>query len=112
MHDENKYEGEINIVFTDNQTILQLNKTYLAHNYFTDVIAFSYNESNKVCGDIYISIDTVKENAITYNCSFLEELRRVMIHGLLHLIGYKDKTEKQKKEMRRKESLYLSEYNK
>jgi len=108
--EERKEEGDINIIFTDNNNILQLNKTYLSHNYFTDVIAFQYHEGVKITGDIYISIDTVKENARRYHSTFWDELHRVMIHGLLHLIGYNDKTAKEKKEMREKESFYLAKH--
>jgi len=110
LREEQKKEGDINIIFSDNHTILKLNKTYLSRNYFTDVIAFPYAEGKTVDGDIYISIDTVKENAKLYKCTFMDELHRVMIHGLLHLIGYGDKTAKEKKEMREKESFYLSEF--
>lgn len=110
LREEQKKESDINIIFSDNHTILQLNKTYLSRNYFTDVIAFPYAEGKTVAGDIYISIDTVKENAKHYKCTFWDELHRVMIHGLLHLIGYGDKTAKEKKEMREKESFYLSEF--
>ena len=110
LREENKKEGDLNIIFTDNPTILQLNKTYLSHNYLTDVIAFHFNHEENISGDIYISIDVVKENAILYGCEFQEELNRVMIHGLLHLIGYNDKNEKQRQEMRMKETCYLNIY--
>ena len=107
LREENKKEGDLNIIFTDNPTILQLNKTYINHQYYTDVIAFHYNQEENITGDIFISIDVVKENAVLYGSEFHEELHRVMIHGLLHLIGYNDKTEKQRKKMREKESAYL-----
>lgn len=110
LQNEKKEQGEINIIFTNNPTILNLNKTYLSHNYFTDVIAFNYGKNKTVSGDIYISLDTVKKNAETYHCSFMDELHRVMVHGLLHLVGYNDKTKKEKAEMLRKEEFYLSEY--
>jgi len=108
---EKKKEGTINIVFTDDKTILRLNSTYLSQHYFTDVIAFNYSEKIVISGDIYISIDTVESNAVKYKNSFIEELHRVMSHGLLHLIGYEDKTKKEKEKMREKESIYLNEWN-
>jgi probable rRNA maturation factor len=107
IRNEKRKEGTINIVFTDNPTILRLNKTYLSHHYFTDVITFNYNEAGKIIGDIYISIDTVRENAGKYKTPFPEELKRVMVHGLLHLIGYNDKTKVQKVKISEKESFYL-----
>ena len=110
MHEERKKEGEINVIFTNDKTIHRLNKTYLSHDYFTDVIAFDYQEKGEIAGDIYISIDTVKKNAKLYKCPFNVELQRVIVHGFLHLIGYRDKTEKEKKEMREKESVYLDHF--
>ena len=110
MKEEKKYEGEINIIFTDEESILQLNKKYLSHNYFTDVIAFNYNEGDLIKGDIYISIDTVRANAQKYKSTFSEELHRVIVHGLLHLIGCNDKTPTQKEKMKEKEAWYLSRF--
>lgn len=108
IKDEGKKEGEINIIFVDDKTILELNKKYLSHNYFTDVIAFNYNEENNIIGDIYISIESVKSNSDKYLTSFQEELHRVIVHGLLHLLGYEDKNKRQKENMAEKETLYLS----
>lgn len=107
LREEKKKEGDINIIFTNDQTIHQLNRTYLSHDFYTDVIAFDYQKPGKITGDIYISIDTVKKNAKRYKCQFNVELQRVIVHGLLHLIGYNDKTEEEKKAMREKESVYL-----
>ena len=107
---EGKKEGEISIIFVDDEKILQLNKTYLSHNYFTDVIAFNYNKGNWISGDIYVSIDTVKTNSNKYLTPLQEELQRAIVHGLLHLLDYDDKSKHQKENMREKEALYLSKY--
>lgn len=110
LKEEKKREGNINIIFTNNTLIQHLNIKYLSREYFTDVIAFDYQEENKISGDIYISIDTVKENSKRYECPFHIELKRVIVHGLLHLIGYKDKTRKEKIEIKEKETFYLMQY--
>lgn len=105
---ESRRIGDVNIIFCSDNYILDVNQKYLSHDYFTDVITFDYCERNILSGDIFISIDSVKENSITYSAaSFEEELNRVMVHGLLHLIGYDDHTDEQKKEMRSKENYYL-----
>lgn len=110
LREEKEKEGCINVIFTNDQNILHLNKTYLSHDFYTDVIAFDYQEPGKISGDIYISIDTVKKNAKKYKCRFSIELQRVIVHGLLHLIGYEDKTESGRRKMREKESRYLQHY--
>jgi probable rRNA maturation factor len=101
--------GTLNYVFTDNPTILQINQQYLNHNYFTDIITFNYSEGNVISGDIFISIDTVKENSEEYSGTFDDELFRVIIHGVLHLIGYNDKLDVERQVMRDKENFYLKE---
>ncbi|MFA9391464.1 MAG: rRNA maturation RNase YbeY [Prolixibacteraceae bacterium] len=106
LHD--KSLGELSYILCSNQYILKINKDFLNHNYFTDIITFNYNEGNKISGDIFISIETVKENSIDYNVSFENELRRVIIHGILHLIGFDDKTDDQKLIMRQKEDEALN----
>ncbi len=104
--------GDINYIFCSDEYLLNVNKQYLNHNYYTDIITFDNTEDeNKISGDIFVSIDRVKENAMNHNFEFDEELRRVLIHGILHLCGYKDKTSKQKKEMRNKENFYLSKFS-
>jgi len=108
---ENCQTGNINIIYTDNSEILQLNKNYLNHHYYTDVITFHYNENNILHGDIYISLDKVAENAKEYNVSFYNETLRVIIHGILHLAGYKDSTDEEKLSMRAKENYYLELFN-
>ena len=105
---EAKTLGQVNIIFCSDNYILDVNQKYLSHDYFTDVITFDYCEGNTLSGDIFISVDSVRENAIEYGAaSFEEELNRVIVHGLLHLIGYDDKTTSQQKVMRSKEDYYL-----
>lgn len=100
--------GDLNIIFCSDNYILDVNQKYLQHDYFTDVITFDYCQDNILSGDIFVSVDTVRENALTYGAdSFEEELCRVMVHGLLHLIGYDDQTPEQQKVMRSKENYYL-----
>lgn len=100
--------GDINIIFCSDNYILDINQKYLQHDYFTDIITFNYNDGDKLSGDLFISVDTIKENAIEYDTVFHDELNRVMVHGLLHLIGYDDQTEEDIKLMREKENYYLS----
>lgn len=100
--------GEINFIFCSNQYILQVNKQYLNHHYFTDIITFNYNDNNIINSDIFISIDTVKDNADFYNTTFHNELSRVIIHGILHLIGFDDKSEADQAIMTIKEDEALS----
>jgi probable rRNA maturation factor len=97
----------INYIFVNDRSILLYNTKYLHHTYPTDIITFDYSEFNYKSGDIYISIDTVRYHSQKFNVSFKNELNRVIIHGLLHLIGYKDKTVAEKKLMRFKENYYL-----
>lgn len=99
--------GAINYIFTSPKEILRINSNYLNHNYFTDIITFDYCENNIINGDIYICIDTVKNNSARFDVTFTEELYRVMIHGILHLIGYNDQNNDEKAIMREKENYYL-----
>lgn len=110
--EENSNLGEINFIFTSDEYLLEINKQYLSHNYFTDIITFNYCEQSIINGDIYISITTVKNNSRQFNVTFIEELHRVMIHGILHLIGYDDKTDEEKAKMREKENQYLERFKK
>ena len=98
----------VNYIFCSDEHLLKINKDYLNHHYYTDVITFEYPGEDGVLGDIFISIDRVKLNARDYNHSTTEELHRVMVHGLLHLLGYKDKKPEQQKVMTSKEDFYLS----
>lgn len=100
---ENKKEGDINYVFCDDEYILEINKQYLDHDYYTDIISFDYCVGNELHGDIFISIERVRENAIEFEVGFDEELKRVLAHGVLHYCGYKDKTEEEALLMRSKE---------
>lgn len=100
--------GDINIIFCSDTYLLDINLKYLGHDYFTDIITFDYCEEDVLSGDLFISIDSVRENALTYKVDFLDELYRVMVHGILHLIGYKDKSEEEQAQMRAKEDYYLS----
>ena len=99
--------GDINIIFCSDNYILDVNMKYLQHDYFTDIITFDYCEDNILSGDLFISIDSVRENALFYGAEFEEELNRVMVHGILHLIGYDDHTDEEVKVMRSKENYYL-----
>lgn len=100
--------GDINIIFCSDNYILDVNVKYLQHDYFTDIITFDYCEGNILSGDLFISIDSVRENALEYCTDFNEELHRVIVHGVLHLIGYDDHSEQEKKVMREKEDYYLN----
>ncbi len=101
--------SEISIIFCSDDYLLEINKTHLNHNYYTDIITFNYNEDRQIEGDLFISIDRVKENALENGVEFMNELQRVMIHGVLHLCGQNDKTEEEQAEMTRKENLMLDE---
>jgi probable rRNA maturation factor len=107
ISEEKKKLGEINVVFTSNSKILEINRYYLQHSYYTDVITFNNNKRELICGDIYISVDQVIINANRYNTEKYTELIRVIIHGVLHLIGYDDKVGNERINMRRKEDIYL-----
>lgn len=100
---ENKKEGDINYIFCDDEFILEINKQYLNHDYYTDIISFDYSVGNELHGDVFISIERVQENAEDFNVTFEEELKRVIIHGILHYCGYKDKSEDEEVVMRNKE---------
>jgi probable rRNA maturation factor len=108
----NRKIGELNYIFCNDNYLLEINKSYLDHDYFTDIITFDQSESDKkIDGDIYISVDRVKENAITNHQSFENELNRVMVHGVLHLLGFKDKTPSEETKMRALENEMLSLIN-
>jgi rRNA maturation RNase YbeY len=100
----NKIAGEINFIFTGDERLLQINKQFLDHDYYTDIITFDYGASGLVSGDIYISVETVKSNAVSLNVTYAEELERVIIHGILHLCGFKDKSDAEAVMMREKEN--------
>ena len=97
---ENKKEGEINYIFCDDDYLLKINIEYLDHDTLTDIISFDYSVGNELHGDIYISVERVAENAADFNVTFDEELKRVLVHGILHYAGHKDKTEQDAVNMR------------
>jgi rRNA maturation RNase YbeY len=105
---EGKKPGAINIVLASDSYLYGLNAKYLGHRNFTDVITFDYSEKEVINGDVFISLERVKENAHMLGVSFKNELYRVIIHGVLHLLGYKDKSKLQKQDMRAKEDYCLS----
>jgi rRNA maturation RNase YbeY len=98
----------VDIIVVGNNEILAVNKEFLNHNYYTDVITFSEKRGREVSGEIYISIETVKTNSYNYNVSLKEEFSRVAIHGVLHMCGFEDKTNKQRAEMSKQEDFWLS----
>ena len=100
---EMKHEGEINYIFCDDNYLVEINQQYLDHDTLTDIISFDYSIGNELHGDIYISIERVRENAVDFNVSFEEELKRVLVHGVLHYCGFKDKSEEDEILMRQKE---------
>ncbi|MCF8379884.1 MAG: rRNA maturation RNase YbeY [Bacteroidales bacterium] len=99
--------GSINYSFLTDEELLDMNKKFLKHNFYTDIISFDYSGGNNISGDIFISVDRIRENYKKYSDSFNKELERVIIHGVLHFLGFKDKTETEKKIMRQTESDYL-----
>ena len=108
---ENKKEGEINYIFCDDEYLLQINQEHLQHDYYTDIISFDYSVGNEINGDMFISVDRVKENAQDFNVSFDDELKRVIVHGVLHYFGYKDKSEADELLMRTKEDEKLAMFH-
>ena len=110
LSNEHFTAGEINLIFTDNNEILDLNRKYLNHDYYTDVITFYYDNPAQLDGDIFISLDKVFENARDYQTDFNNELLRVIFHGFLHLIGYDDQTSDELEIIREKEDFYLRNY--
>jgi probable rRNA maturation factor len=104
---------ELNYIFLNDESLLKINKEYLNHDTYTDIITFDNSEKNKIIeGDIFISVDRIKENALLFHVSFETEMIRVMAHGLLHLCGYLDKKKKDIRNMREKENYYLEQYGK
>ena len=98
--------GEVSLVFCSDEYLLEMNRTHLNHDYYTDIITFDYSEGD-VSGDLFISIDRVRENAKEERIDFLKELNRVVVHGVLHLLGFKDKSGEESKEMRTQENAAL-----
>jgi len=101
---ESKIDGDLNYIFCDDEYLLGINQQYLNHDTYTDIITFDYCDGDTISGDIFISIERVEDNAQEYSVSFEEELHRVMAHGVLHLLGYKDKSDQEARLMREKEN--------
>jgi len=108
IHSEGYKEGDINYIFCNDEYLLALNLEFLKHDTLTDIISFDYSVGRKINGDIYISVERVVDNANDFNVDFMVELQRVMVHGVLHYCGYKDKSVKDKGVMRQKEDHYLA----
>ncbi len=108
--EEKKNIGQLTYIFCSDEYLLHMNQQYLQHDYLTDVITFDYTVKNEISGDVFISVDRVKDNAKIYHQKFFDETLRVICHGTLHLCGYKDKSEKDEKLMRKKENYYLEKY--
>ena len=108
VESEVKRLGDLSIIFCSDPYILDINLRYLQHDYFTDIITFDYCEGDRISGDLFISIDSVRENARIYGAAFEDELDRVMVHGVLHLLGYDDHTDEQTAVMRAKENYYVN----
>ena len=108
--DSNFVKPDITYIFCSDSFLLDLNVRFLSHDYFTDIITFNYNNGNSVSGDIFISVERVFENAGLFNCTFEEEILRVIFHGVLHLVGFDDHEEHEKIRMREMEDKYLDIY--
>ncbi len=109
--EESKKLGRINIIFCSDNYLLDVNMKFLQHDYYTDIITFDYCEKDILSGDLFISIDSVRANGDFFGTTFENELNRVIVHGILHLIGYDDHTEEEQKIMRSKENYYLEKRN-
>src|SRR6218665_494679 len=108
---EEKKTGEINYIFCDDEYLLKINQDYLQHDYYTDIITFDYVKGKTISGEIFVSLQRILDNASTLSQDFESEFRRVLAHGLLHLCGYKDKTEEEEYTMRQKEDFYINRYS-
>lgn len=104
---EGKKLGDINYIFCDDEYLLKVNQDYLQHDYYTDIITFDYVKGKTISGDIFVSLERIKDNAETLGKPYPSEFRRVVAHGVLHLCGYKDKSEEDEKLMREKEDFYI-----
>ena len=107
---ENKKPGDINYIFCDDDYLLKVNQDYLDHDYYTDIITFDYVKGKTISGDIFVSLPRILDNASTLSQNFESEFNRVLAHGILHLCGYKDKTEEEQTQMRAKEDFYINQF--
>ena len=107
IRSEEKEPGDLSFIFASDKYIKEINKEFLNHNYNTDVIAFDYKKGNVINGEIYLGINKIRKNAVQYKNTILNEVLRVMLHGLLHIIWYDDKTEIEEKKMKKMEDIYL-----
>ena len=107
---ENKKLGEINYILCDDEYLLKVNQDFLDHDYYTDIITFDYVKGKTISGDIFVSLPRILDNASTLSQNFESEFNRVLAHGILHLCGYKDKTEEEKIQMRAKEDFYINQF--
>lgn len=112
IRNEECFTGNITYIFCSDEYLLNVNKQYLNHDYFTDIITFDYVKDDLISGDMFISVDTIRSNAEIYGVSFENELLRVMIHGVMHLVGYDDLTDEQEAEIHKMEDKYLEVYYK
>ena len=106
----NKVVGDINYIFVDDETMLDINRRFIGHDYYTDHIGFDYSQGNALSGDIYISLDTVRTNSELFGVTFDQELRRIIIHGVLHLCGLRDKTDEERDHMQQAEDKALTQF--
>lgn len=110
IHFFNFEVGEVAVIFTSDELLLAMNRNYLQHDFFTDIITFNYSSKKKISGDLFISLDRIEENAKTFDVNFIFELHRVIAHGVLHLLGFDDHNEKDIQEMRNQENNWLKQY--
>ena len=111
IEEEKRNTGQINIILSTDAYLLKLNKKHLSKNYYTDIITFDYSELELLNGDLFISVERVRENAVKYEATEEEEMLRVIIHGILHLLGYDDSNDEERQAMRKKEDLCLRKYH-
>jgi rRNA maturation RNase YbeY len=104
-------QGEISLIFCSDEYLLDVNRKYLKHDFFTDIITFNYSEDKVISGDLFISLDRVRENAEKFSVSFAQELMRVVFHGILHMTGFDDKSGEEQVRMRKRENDYLQKFN-
>ncbi len=107
LQQSNHQSGNLNFIFCSDDFLLDINRRFLSHDYFTDIITFDYSVDKIISGDMFISVDRVKENSLLFNCIFNDEVLRVIIHGILHLLGYNDASDDEKDVMRKLEDEYV-----